>query len=328
MKILVTGGAGYIGSVVTAQLIAAGHAVVVVDNLSTGHRAAVAPEATFVACDVADSKALTKVFETHGPFDAAMHFAAKIIVSESMTQPMVYLRDNLASACTLIDCAARFGVRRLVASSTAAVYGAPTTLPIVEDTPYAPTSAYGQSKIFMEQALAWAETVHGIRYAALRYMNACGATESLGEDHHPETHLIPNVLKVATGERETLYLFGDDWPTPDGTCVRDYVHVLDIASAHIRALEALGDADESLILNVGTGRGTSIREIIEAARRVTGHPIPVEVAPRRAGDPPTLYASVDRIEHRLDWRAEHSDIDTIVGSAWKWHSAHPGGYLR
>jgi UDP-glucose 4-epimerase len=327
MKLLVTGGAGYIGSVVTAELVRAGHDVTVFDNLSKGHCAAVCTGAKLVRGDVSDRAALAALFNGSG-FDGALHFAAFIEAGESMQLPEKYFRNNTANALMLLEAVLEFKVPRFVFSSTAALYGDPERTPIEEDDPLHPTNAYGQSKLLVEQMLEWFHRIHGLRYASLRYFNAAGASRELGEDHHPETHLIPLVLQVALGKRDNVSVFGTDYPTPDGTCVRDYIHVSDLASAHVLALEALGTQSkpERLIYNLGNGRGFSVREVIDAARGVTGHPIPVVETPRRAGDPAILVASSEKIKKELHWHPQHTDLESIIASAWEWRKRHPEGY--
>jgi UDP-glucose 4-epimerase len=327
MKLLVTGGAGYIGSVVTAELVRAGHDVTVFDNLSKGHCAAVCAGAKLVRGDVSDRAALAALFNGSG-FDGVLHFAAFIEAGESMQLPEKYFRNNTANALTLLEAVLEFKVPRFVFSSTAALYGDPERTPIQEDDALHPTNAYGQSKLLVEQMLEWFHRIHGLRYASLRYFNAAGASGELGEDHHPETHLIPLVLQVALGKRGNVSVFGTDYPTPDGTCVRDYIHVSDLASAHVLALEALGTQSkpERLIYNLGNGRGFSVREVIDAARRVTGHPIPVVETPRRAGDPAILVASSEKIKKKLHWHPQHTDLESIIASAWEWRKRHPEGY--
>ena len=323
MKVLVTGGAGYIGSVVTETLLADGAAVVVLDDLSKGHRAAVHPDAGFAQGSLEDRALLAEVFARHRP-DAVMHFAARSLVGESMERPFDYLRDNVVSGLNLMEATVDAGVRRFILSSTAALFGLPETVPIDEDERIDPGSPYGESKQTLERALHWLDRTSGLRYAALRYFNAAGASPSRGEDHRPETHLIPIVLQVALGQRERISIFGRDYPTADGTCVRDYVHVVDLAQAHVLALKALDRA--SRVYNLGSGQGFSVLEVIEAARRVTGHLIPAEASPRRPGDPPTLVASSGRIRTELGWAPRFADLESIVRTAWDWHRANPDGY--
>ena len=325
MKILVTGGAGYIGSVTTGELIRAGHEVVVLDNLYQGHRAAVHPQAVFVQGDLADPHCLQDLFAAHEGIDGIMHFASYTLVGESMALPLKYLRDNLVNAANLLEAATNAGVRRFILSSTANLFDDPERMPIAEDERIVPGSPYGESKYFIERLLHWFGRIHGLRYACLRYFNACGDLPDVGEDHDPETHLIPLVLQVALGQREAITVFGDDYPTRDGTCVRDYIHVVDLAGAHILALEAL-DRLGNRQYNLGNGQGYTVMEVIEACRKVTGHPIPHIVGPRRAGDPATLVAGSDAIRRELGWQPRFPNLDDIVESAWEWHRAHPHGY--
>lgn len=327
MKILVTGGAGYIGSVTTAELIAAGHQAVVVDNLYQGHVAAVPPEATFIQADLADREALARIFTEHADIDGVMHFASYTLVGESMQKPLLYLRDNLVNAANLLEAATAAGVRRFILSSTANLFDEPETMPIEPDNKIVPGSPYGESKFFIERLLHWFERIYGLKYACLRYFNACGDTPGRGEDHDPETHIIPLILQVALGQRPHFTVFGDDYPTPDGTCIRDYVHVVDLASAHILAMEAL-DRLGSRKYNLGNGNGFSVMEVLEMCRKVTGHPIPHVVGPRRPGDPATLIASSTSIRRELGWQPRYADLESIIRSAWEWHQSHPHGYGR
>ncbi|SRR6266545_3171559 len=325
MNVLVTGGAGYIGSVVAAELLKAGHRVLVYDDLSRGHRRAAPKGAELIVADTADRAALDRVFMTH-PVDAVMHFAALIEAGESMKNPAAFFRNNTANALTLLEAMLAHGVKKFVFSSTAALFGNPDRSPIEDDDPLRPTNVYGESKLMVERMLAWFNSVHGLRYASLRYFNAAGAMSAdHGEDHQPESHLIPLVLKVALGQIEHVNILGADYPTPDGTCVRDYIHVLDLASAHLLALDALEHRDR-LIYNLGNGQGFSVREVIEVARKVTGRPIPVVESPRRPGDPAILIASAAKIRRELNWSPQFPDLETIVASAWRWHQAHPRGY--
>jgi UDP-glucose 4-epimerase len=325
VKILVTGGAGYIGSITTAELIGAGHQVVVFDNLYQGHVAAVHPAATFVQGDLADREALRQLFADHPDIDGIMHFASYTLVGESMQKPLLYLRDNLVNAANLLEFAVEAGVRRFILSSTANLFDDPEKMPIDERERIVPGSPYGESKFFIERLLHWFERLYGLRYACLRYFNACGDTSDRGEDHDPETHLIPLVLQVALEQRPHITVFGDDYPTRDGTCVRDYIHVVDLAQAHILAMEAL-DRIGSRRYNLGNGSGFTVLEVIETARKVTGHPIPHVIGPRRPGDPATLIASSETITQELGWQPRYPDLETIIRSAWEWHSAHPHGY--
>jgi UDP-glucose 4-epimerase len=325
MKVLVTGGAGYCGSIAVAELVHAGHEVVVIDNLSQGHRAAVHRDAAFVEGDLRDAGALARLFQEHRGFDGIMHFAAATLVGESMQQPLKYLRDNLVGGTNLLEHAVASGVGRFILSSTANLFDQPSRLPIEPDERIVPGSPYGESKHFMERALHWFERIYGLRYVCLRYFNAAGGTPERGEAHQPEQHFIPIVLQVALGQRDRVTIFGGDYPTSDGTCVRDYVHVIDLARAHILALEAL-DRLESRAFNLGSGAGFSNLEVIEAARRITGHPIPHALGPRRPGDPAALIASAERARQELGWRPRYASLEAIVGSAWEWHRAHPRGY--
>ncbi len=327
MKILVTGGAGYIGSITTAELVQAGHDVVVFDNLYQGHADAVHPEAAFVQGDLADQAALKRLFAEHRGIDGIMHFASYTLVGESMEQPLMYLRDNLVNAANLLEQAVAHDVGRFILSSTANLFDDPERMPIDENERIVPGSPYGESKFFVERLLHWFARIHGLRYACLRYFNACGDTPGRGEDHDPETHLIPIVLQVALGQRRHITVFGDDYDTPDGTCVRDYIHVVDLAQAHILAMEAL-DQLGSRKYNLGNGSGFSVLEVIETARRVTGHPIPHVVGPRRPGDPAVLIASSETIRRELGWQPRYTELEDIIRSAWEWHQAHPHGYAK
>ena len=322
---LVTGGAGYIGSVATEELIKAGYDVVVYDNLTQGHRQAVHPQAVFVEADLADRGALNIVFAEHD-IEAVMHFAAHSVVSFSMRDPLRFIRENVGHAINLLEAMAAHDVKRLILSSTANVYGDPERIPIREEDGLAPGSPYGESKLMIERILHWCEVRYGLRYASLRYFNAAGASEAYGEHHHPETHLIPLLLKVALGQREHLDIYGSDYPTRDGTCVRDYIHLIDLAQAHILALEALDEG--SRIYNLGNGEGFTVQEVVATAREVTGHPIPVRIAPRRSGDPATLVASSERIRRELGWEAQSPNLREIIDSAWRWQQAHPEGYAE
>ena len=325
MNILVTGGAGYIGSIVTAELVESGEQVVVFDNLSMGHRQAVHPGATFVQGDLADRAALDGVFATHH-IDAVMHFASYTLLGESMEQPFKYIGDNVTNGLNLLQAAVQAGVRRFILSSTANLFDQPERMPIDEEERIIPGSPYGESKFILERMLHWLDRIYGMRYAALRYFNAAGAAPdgSRGEDHTPELHLIPRVLKVALGQREGIVIFGDDYPTRDGTCVRDYIHVVDLAQAHILALHALDQGSRTY--NLGNGQGFTVKEVIETAREVTGHPIPAKVGPRRPGDPATLIASSEKIRRELGWEPRYPELRTIVETAWNWHRTHPHGY--
>lgn len=315
MRVLVTGGAGYIGSTTTAALLAAGHEVTVLDNLRSGYRALVPSAARFVHGDVADPASLAAALADRT--DACVHFAARIEAGESMRRPEQFFASNTGATMTLLDGLVEAGVERFVLSSTAAVYGEPDKIPIDEDDPTVPTNAYGASKLLVEEALGWMARLGRIRSAALRYFNAAGATPERGECHDPETHLIPLVLDVAMGRRSHVDVFGTDYPTPDGTCVRDYVHVADLADAHVRALAALDEHDR-FVCNLGNGAGFSVREVVEVARIVSGHPIPTMDRPRRQGDPAVLVASGQRARDLLGWEPLSSALDQIVGSAWEW----------
>jgi UDP-glucose 4-epimerase len=322
--VLVTGGAGYIGSVVTSQLLAKGHKVVVLDNLSHGSKRAVPPDAKLVLADTADRAAIDQIF-TQQRIDAVIHMAAFIEAGESMQVPEKYFRNNTANSLTLLEAMLRHKVQCLVFSSTAALYGTPERTPIEESDTLKPTNTYGESKLLVERMLVWFHRIHGLRYASLRYFNAAGAAGELGEDHIPESHLIPLTLQVALGKRDHIAIFGTDYPTPDGTCVRDYIHVSDLASAHLLALDALRERDK-LVYNLGNGRGFSVREVLDTVRRVTGHPIPAREAPRRPGDPAVLVAASDRIKRELNWQPQFPSLESIVRSAWDWRRTHPDGY--
>ncbi len=317
MRVLVTGGAGYIGSVVADRLLRAGHSVTVLDNLSKGHREAVPAQAEFLLADTGDQSAIDRFFE-QDRFDAVMHFAAFIEAGESMLSPEKYFDNNSARTLSLLQAVLKYCVPRFVLSSTAAVYGEPRHIPIMEDDPLEPTNAYGESKLIVERMLTWFHRVHGLRYASLRYFNAAGATAERGEAHNPETHLIPLVLQVPLGKRPAISIFGTDYPTKDGTCIRDYIHVDDLATAHLLALDGLEEHSQ-LVCNLGSGNGFSVREVIEIARKVTGHEIPAVEAPRRAGDPAVLVASSEKIRRVLGWNPQHSDVESIIHSAWAWH---------
>jgi UDP-glucose 4-epimerase len=323
-NVLVTGGAGYIGSVVAAQLLSQNYRVTVLDNLTHGSRAAVPEQARFELADVGDAAALERVFQG-GQFDAVLHFASFIEAGESMRAPELYFRNNTVNTLTLLEVMLQHGVRKLVFSSTAGVYGNPERTPIEETDRLLPTNPYGESKLLAERMLDWFQQVHGLRYASLRYFNAAGATPELGEDHRPESHLMPIVLETAAGLRECIPVYGSDYPTPDGTCVRDYIHVTDLAVAHLLALTAL-DQEAKLIYNLGNGRGFSVLEVIETARRVTGRPIPSSMSARRPGDAAVLVARSDKIRRELNWQPRFPELEVIVRSAWKWRMSHPNGY--
>jgi UDP-glucose 4-epimerase len=329
MRVLVTGGAGYIGSVVATELLQAGYEVVIYDNLSRGHRQAVPQDAELVVGDLADRASVDHLLRSR-TIDAVMHFAALIEAGESMKAPETFFRNNTANALTLLEAMLAAGVKRFVFSSTAALYGNPERTPIEEDDPLRPTNAYGESKLLVERMLAWFHQIHGLRYASLRYFNAAGASRpDQGEAHQPESHLIPRILGVALGRAQHVNIFGTDYPTSDGTCVRDYIHVSDLARAHLLALNALEKAPENsspLIYNLGNGRGFSVRQVVEVARQITGHPIPAIESPRRPGDPEVLIASSDKIRRELGWQPKFPDLKAIVESAWQWHRNHPDGY--
>ncbi len=328
MKVLVTGGAGYIGGVVADELLQAGHEVVVFDNLSRGHRQAVPENAELVVGDLADRAVLEPLLRSRG-IEAVMHFAAFIEAGESMKAPETFFRNNTANALALLEAMLAAGVKRFVFSSTAALYGNPERTPIEETDAIHPTNAYGESKLLVERMLAWFHQIHGLHYASLRYFNAAGAARpDKGEAHQPESHLIPRILQVALGRAEHVSIFGTDYPTPDGTCVRDYIHVTDLARAHLLALDAMKSSQNSqpLIYNLGSGHGFSVREVVEVAREITGHAIPAVELPRRAGDPTTLIASSEKIRRELGWRPQFAELRVIVESAWQWHRSHPDGY--
>jgi len=324
-RILVTGGAGYIGSVIVDQLLDRGHTVIVLDDLSTGHRAAVARGAAFVQGGVGNRELVTALLERE-QIEAIVHLAAFALVAESVAQPQKYVTNNVTAPRVLLEAALRAQVRRFVFSSSCATYGHPARIPITEDTPQAPVNPYGKTKLDFERMLAELAPSRGMGVVSLRYFNASGATAERGEDHDPESHLIPNVLAAAMDKREAVEVYGTDYPTADGTAIRDYVHVIDIADAHLRALDVKLDSDAPLAMNLGTGTGRSVREVVEAARRVTGRPVPVAEKPRRPGDPPELVAAVARAKTVLGWHAEHSSLEEILSSAWRWHQAHPHGY--
>ena len=326
MRVLVTGGAGYIGSVVVRELIASGDEAIVLDNLSQGHREAVHAQADFYQADLADRQTVDEIMASRRP-DAIMHFASFTLVGESMAKPFKYLDENLRNGLNLIESAVRHNVKGFILSSTANLFGDPVQLPIGEGAPIRPGSPYGESKFMLERILHWMDEIHGLRSGLLRYFNACGAAApDHGEDHDPETHLIPLVLQVALGQRERITIYGDDYNTPDGTCIRDYIHVLDLASAHLLALRALKDGSRTY--NLGNGQGFSVKEVIEVARTVTGHPIPAQLGSRRPGDPDILVAASDKIRQDLGWRPRYKDLSTIIESAWLWHSQHPNGYAE
>jgi UDP-glucose 4-epimerase len=324
MRVLVTGGAGYIGSVVTEELLKDGHEAVVYDSLYKGHREAVTREAKFVEADLMDTERLRQTLKAHR-IEAVIHMAADSLVGESVQHPAKYYRNNVVAGLALLDAMLSEGVRRIVFSSTAATYGEPAKQPIEESDPTEPTNTYGETKLALERAMRWYDEAHGLRYASLRYFNAAGATAVCGESHDPETHIIPIVLQAAAGRREFVEIYGDDYPTRDRTCVRDYIHVVDLARAHILALGILDE--RSAIYNLGCGGdGYTVREVIETARAVTGRDIPVRVGPRRPGDPAVLIASSEKIKRELGWKPEMQDLRVIIQSAWDWMQSHPEGY--
>ncbi|MBQ9985349.1 MAG: UDP-glucose 4-epimerase GalE [Oscillospiraceae bacterium] len=329
MRIAVLGGAGYIGSHTVKELCERGHEVAVIDNLQTGYLAAVHKGAEFLKGDIRDKEFLRGALVGKG-FDAVIHFAACSLVGESVTNPLKYYNNNVGGAITLLEVMVEADIDKIVFSSTAATYGEPERIPIQEDDRTCPTNPYGETKLAMEKMFGWTGLAHGIRFVSLRYFNACGADESgnFGEAHNPESHLIPLILQVPNGKREAIYVFGDDYDTKDGTCVRDYIHVTDLADAHILAVEYLRNGGKSDIFNLGNGVGFTVREVIDSARRVTGHPIPEIVSPRRAGDPARLIASSEKAKEILGWRPKHAELDEIVGSAWNWHKSHPEGYKK
>jgi len=325
MRVLVTGGAGYIGSVVTEQLVNDGHEVVVYDNLSKGHQDAVVEGAELVEADLIDSEMLNRTLADR-QIEAVIHMAASSLVGESVDHPSNYYHNNVIAGLVLLDAMLACDVRQLVFSSTAAVYGEPEAQPIEETAVTNPTNPYGETKLAFEHAMNWYDRAYGLRYASLRYFNAAGATFNCGEDHDPETHIIPITLQVAAGKRPAVEIYGNDYPTPDGTCVRDYIHVIDLARAHIQALDALGE--RSRIYNLGCGgAGYSVKDVIDTARRVTGREIPTNVGPRRAGDPAILVASSERIRSELGWEPQFQNLELIIDSAWRWMQDHPDGYL-
>jgi UDP-glucose 4-epimerase len=321
MKVFVTGGAGYVGSVAVETLLDKGHAVVVFDNLERGHRQAIDRRASFVRGDIRDVESICRAVKKARP-DAVMHFAAYALVGESMEHPEMYWRNNLTGGINVSEAMIRSGVGKIVLSSTCATYGEPRRVPMLETDPQDPTNPYGASKLLLEKVLAWNERTKGVKAVFLRYFNACGATELHGEDHDPESHLIPNVLKVALGQKKKVIIHGDDYETPDGTCIRDYIHVLDLAQAHILALKS----DFSGGINLGTGDGYSVKQVIDAARNITGRKIPVEIGKRRPGDPARLVACSSKAKKVLGWKPAVPALETIIETAWKWHLAHPNGY--
>ncbi len=320
MKLLVTGGAGYIGGTVAELLLDRGHNVFILDDLRHGHRAMLPPRATFVQAGLADREKVHALLQAEA-FDGILHFAALIEAAESMQKPELYFDNNTASTLKLLEQVLLSKTRRFVFSSTAAVYGEPERTPISEDAPLRPTNPYGESKLLVEQMLAWFSRIHQLHYASLRYFNVAGAIAGRGEAHEPESHLIPLILDVALGRRTSIRIYGQDYDTPDGSCIRDYIHVSDLAEAHLLALQAL-ETNARLIYNLGNGKGFSVREVIDSVRRVTGHPIPVDEFPRRAGDPAVLIASSEAIGRDLGWKPKYADLDSIIASAWEWHRQH------
>ena len=327
MRILVLGGAGYIGSHTALELVKAGNEVVIADNLVTGYRKAIPEGAKFYKGDLRDSDFLDNLFHQE-KIDAVIHFAAYSLVGESVTNPLKYYDNNLYGTKVLLEAMVKNNVDKIVFSSTAATYGEPENIPILETDRTCPTNPYGETKLAMEKMFKWTAEAHGLRYVSLRYFNACGADESgtIGEAHNPESHLIPLILQVPNGKRETISIFGTDYDTPDGTCIRDYIHVTDLAQAHILAVQYLNNGGESDIFNLGNGVGYSVREVIETARKVTGHPIPATESSRRAGDPARLVASSEKAKKILGWKPVHDSLEEIISSAWNWHKNHPNGY--
>ncbi|MGE6630465.1 UDP-glucose 4-epimerase GalE [Bacillus sp. NPDC077027] len=327
MAILVCGGAGFIGSHAVAALLAKGEKTVIVDNLQTGHQEAVLAGAVLEQGDLRDASFLKAVFQTHD-IEAVMHFAADSLVGESVVDPLKYYDNNVSGATVLLQVMNEIGVKKIVFSSTAATYGEPKRVPIVETDPTNPTNPYGETKLAIEKMLKWSEQAYGIEHVVLRYFNVAGAhTEGLvGEDHQPETHLIPIILQVALGKREQIMIYGDDYDTEDGTCIRDYIHVMDLVDAHILAVDRLRDGKGSATYNLGNGTGFSVKQVVEVAREVTGHPIPAQVAKRRAGDPAKLIASSEKALQELGWQPQYADLHTIIKSAWTWFQKHPNGY--
>ena len=327
MTILVCGGAGYIGSHAVHALIEKGEQVVIVDNLQTGHRGALNPKAKFYEGDIRDASVLDKIF-TENKVEAVIHFAANSLVGESMEKPLLYFNNNVYGMQVLLEAMVRHGVDKIVFSSTAAVYGEPKRVPIHEDDETCPTNTYGETKLTMEKMMKWVSRANGVRYVSLRYFNAAGALPdgSIGEDHATETHLIPLILQVPTGRRDHITVFGDDYPTPDGTCLRDYIHVVDLADAHVLALEYLRKGGASDIFNLGNGQGFSVKEMIAAAEKATGRSIKVEIGARRAGDPAQLIASSEKARSVLGWKPQFTDVEQVICTAWRWHEHHPHGY--
>lgn len=329
MTVLILGGAGYIGSHTAYELIDKGEDVVIADNLQTGYIKAVHPKARFYKGDIRDKSFLDDLLKKE-KIDAVIHFAANSLVGESMTEPLKYYDNNLYGTMVLLKSMVENGIDKIVFSSTAATYGEPENIPILESDRTEPTNTYGETKLSMEKMFKWVSKAHNLRYVSLRYFNACGAHVSgeIGEAHNPESHLIPIILQVPNGKRETVSIFGDDYPTKDGTCIRDYIHVTDLAQAHILAVEYLRKGNPSDIFNLGNGIGFSVKEVIDTARKVTGHPIPAVVSPRRAGDPAQLIASSEKAKSVLGWKPEHADLEEIIATAWKWHKNHPDGFTE
>lgn len=321
MKILVVGGAGYIGSVCAELLLDEGHSVSIFDNLSEGHRAAIDSRAQLTEGDLQDRQLIEKTLSKQKP-DAVMHFAANALVGESMQNPSKYFRNNVANGLNLLDAMVAAGVGKIIFSSTCAIFGPPEKLPIEETTPKQPINPYGESKLTFEKILRWYDQIHGVKFVCLRYFNAAGASTKFGEDHRCETHLIPNVLKVALGEKTNVEIFGTDYDTPDGTCIRDYIHIIDLAQAHMLAL----GSSKSEFYNLGTGGGASVRQVIDSCRKITGREIDVVEKPRRPGDPPRLIATSEKIKRELGWKPQFQSLDQIIESAWKWHQKFPRGY--
>ncbi|CUO22627.1 UDP-glucose 4-epimerase GalE [Sarcina ventriculi] len=328
MAILVCGGAGYIGSHMVAELLAQNKEVIILDNFEKGHEDAILGGKIYKG-DLRDKNILDKIF-TENHVEAVIDFAAYSLVGESMVEPLKYFNNNVSGTISLLEAMKKYGVKYIVFSSTAATYGEPENTPILEDDKTIPTNAYGESKLLVEKILKWCDTCYGIKFTVLRYFNAAGAhiNGKIGEDHSPETHLIPLILQVALNKRDEIMIFGDDYKTKDGTCVRDYIHVSDLASAHLLALNRLIDGGESRIYNLGNGTGFTVKEVIEVARKVTNHPIPAKIAPRRAGDPAILIASSDKAISELNWKPKFNSLETIIETAWKWHSSHIDGYSK
>lgn len=323
MKVLVTGGAGYIGSVTSEMLLDQGHDVTIFDNLERGHREAIDTRAHFILGDLRNRDQIRDAMAKTRP-EAILHFAAYALVGESMEHPMWYFRNNVVGGAHLVEAMVDLEVRRIIFSSTCATYGQPDRMPMTEDIPQRPANPYGESKLMLETILKWEQQRHGLQPVFLRYFNACGATKKFGEDHDPETHLIPNVLAVALGKKEKVCVFGNDYDTPDGTCIRDYIHILDLAEAHLLALTSQHTGP----FNLGNGDGYSVMQVIKAAREVTGHALPVQFEPRRPGDPARLVASARKAKSTLGWNPRYADLKTIIQHAWDWHQAHPNGYSK